>query len=81
MLLYAFCRKQTWGVLISFEIRRSRQNTLGNFIDSKSGTFTQQTGILEGIAKYRAPPYSPISDALFFLFYVNANARQKTVGT
>jgi hypothetical protein len=39
---------------------------------------SQQTGILEGIANIK--PLLPISDALFFL-YVNANARQKTVGT
>jgi hypothetical protein len=59
------------------EIKRSRQKYTWNFIDSKLGTFTQQTGILEGIANIK--PLLPISDALFF--YVNANARQKTVGT
>lgn len=72
-------KKQTWGLNFFREIKRSRQKYTWNFIDSKLGTFTQQTGILEGIANIKPPtrlflmPYSS--------FYVNANARQKTVGT
>jgi hypothetical protein len=72
-------KKQTWGLNFLREIKRSRQKYTWNFIDSKLGTFTQQTGILEGIANIKPPtrlflmPYSS--------FYVNANARQKTVGT
>jgi hypothetical protein len=72
-------KKQTWGLNFFREIKRSRQKYTWNFIDSKLGTFTQQTGVLEGIANIKPPtrlflmPYSS--------FYVNANARQKTVGT
>jgi hypothetical protein len=64
MLLCAFLqKKQTWSYFFR-EIRRSRQKYTWNFIDSKLGTFTQQTE-LEGIANIK--PLLPISDALFFL--------------
>jgi hypothetical protein len=72
-------KKQTWGLNFFREIRRTRQKYTWNFIDSTIGSFTQQTGILEGIENIKPPtrlfllPYSS--------FYVNANARQKTVGT
>ncbi|MFV8268524.1 DUF5916 domain-containing protein [Flavobacterium sp. GT2N3] len=71
--------KQTWGLNFFREIRRDRHKYTWNFIDSKLGTFTQQTGVLEGIENIKPPtrlfllPYSS--------FYVNANARQKTYGT
>ncbi|TDD78685.1 DUF5916 domain-containing protein [Flavobacterium caseinilyticum] len=71
--------KQTWGLNFFREIRRDRYKYTWNFIDSKLGTFTQQTGILEGIENIKPPtrlfllPYSS--------FYVNADARQKTYGT
>ncbi|MFV8371110.1 DUF5916 domain-containing protein [Flavobacterium sp. LB2P74] len=71
--------KQTWGLNFFREIRRDRHKYTWNFIDSKLGTFTQQTGILEGIENIKPPtrlfllPYSS--------FYVNANAQQKTYGT
>ena len=71
--------KQTWGINFFREIRRDRFKYTWNFIDSKLGTFTQQTGILEGIENIKPPtrlfllPYSS--------FYVNADARQKTYGT
>jgi hypothetical protein len=72
-------KKQTWGLNFFREIKRDRQKYTWNFIDSKLGTFTQQTGILEGIENIKPPtrlflmPYSS--------FYVNANGHQKTVGT
>ncbi|CAM3976420.1 DUF5916 domain-containing protein [Flavobacterium weaverense] len=71
--------KQTWGLNFFREIRRDRQKYTWNFIDSKLGTFTQQSGVLEGIENIKPPtrlfllPYSS--------FYVNANSRQKTTGT
>ena len=71
--------KQTWGLNFFREIRRDRQKFTWNFIDSKLGTFTQQTGVLEGIENIKPPtrlfllPYSS--------FYVNADSRQKTYGT
>ena len=71
--------KQTWGLNFFREIRRDRFKYTWNFIDSKLGTFTQQTGILQGIENIKPPtrlfllPYSS--------FYVNANAQQKTYGT
>ncbi|MDI6045044.1 DUF5916 domain-containing protein [Flavobacterium yafengii] len=71
--------KQTWGLNFFREIRRDRHKYTWNFIDSKLGTFTQQTGILEGIENIKPPtrlfllPYSS--------FYVNANSQQKTYGT
>ena len=71
--------KQTWGLNFFREIRRDRFKYTWNFIDKKLGTFTQQTGVLEGIENIKPPtrlfllPYSS--------FYVNANAHQKTYGT
>ena len=71
--------KQTWGINFFREIRRDRFKYTWNFIDSKLGTFTQQTGILQGIENIKPPtrlfllPYSS--------FYVNANAQQRTYGT
>ena len=72
-------KKQTWGLNFFREIKRDRQKYTWNLIDSKLGTFTQQTGILEGIENIKPPtrlfllPYSS--------FYVNASDRQKTKGT
>ena len=71
--------RQTWGINFFREIRRDRQKYTWNFIDSKLGTFTQQSGILEGIVNIKTPtrlfllPYSS--------FYATANASQKTHGT
>lgn len=71
--------KQTWGLNFFREIKRDRHKYSWNFIDSKLGTFTQQTGILEGIENIKPPtrlfllPYSS--------FYVNAGKGQKTYGT
>jgi hypothetical protein len=71
--------KQTWGINFFREIKRDRQKYSWNFIDSKLGTFTQQSGVLEGIENIKPPirlfllPYSS--------FYVNANSKQKTYGT
>lgn len=72
-------KKQTWGLNFFREIKRDRQKYTWNLIDSKLGTFTQQTGILEGIENIKPPtrlfllPYSS--------FYVNASDPQKTKGT
>jgi len=72
-------KKQTWGVNFFREIRRDRQKYSWNFIDSKLGTFTQQTGVLEGIENIKTPT------RLFLLpfasFYLNSDANQKTYGT
>lgn len=71
--------KQTWGVNFFREIRRDRQKYSWNFIDSKLGTFTQQTGILEGIENIKPPT------RLFLLpyaaYYADANPEHKTKGT
>ncbi|MFV5688607.1 DUF5916 domain-containing protein [Flavobacterium sp. ZT3R25] len=72
-------KKQTWGLNFFREIKRDKHKYSWNFIDSKIGTFTQQTGVLEGIENIKTPtrlfllPYSS--------FYVNANSQQKTYGT
>jgi hypothetical protein len=52
---YAFSAesKQTWGLNFR-EIRRDRFKYTLNFIDSKLGTFTQQT-ILQGIENIKPP--------------------------
>jgi Domain of unknown function (DUF5916)/Carbohydrate family 9 binding domain-like len=72
-------KKQTWGLNFFREIRRDRQKYSWNFIDSKIGSFVQQTGILEGIENIKTPT------RLFFLpytsYYLNANAENKTKGT
>ncbi|MDG2431383.1 DUF5916 domain-containing protein [Flavobacterium sp.] len=72
-------KKQTWGLNFFREVRRDRFKYSWNFIDSKLGTFTQQTGQLVGIENITTPtrlfllPYSS--------YYVNANSQQKTNGT
>ena len=72
-------KKQTWGLNFFREIRRDRQKYSWNFIDSKIGSFVQQTGILEGIENIKTPT------RLFFLpytsYYVNADAQTKTKGS
>ncbi|MBC5838901.1 DUF5916 domain-containing protein [Flavobacterium muglaense] len=71
-------KKQTWGLNFFREIRRDRQKFTWNLIDSKLGTFTQQSGILEGIENIKPPtrlflmPYAS--------FYLNANDDKKTTG-
>jgi hypothetical protein len=78
-ILYAALRfsaekKQKWG-LNFLEIRRDRFKYTWNFIDSKLGTFTQQTGVLEGIENISTPTaYS------FFSFTLTETDR-KTKGT
>ena len=72
-------KKQTWGLNFFRDIKRDRHKYSWNFIDSKMQTFTQQTGVLEGIENIKPPtrlfllPYSS--------FYLNANKYQKTAGT
>jgi hypothetical protein len=72
-------KKQTWGINFFRKIQRDNQKYTWNFVDSKLGTFTQQTGILEGIENIKTPtrlfllPYSS--------FYLTANTQQKTYGT
>ena len=72
-------KKQTWGLNFFREIKRDKHKYSWNFIDAKLGTFTQQTGVLEGIENIKTPtrlfllPYSS--------FYVNTNKEQKTYGT
>ena len=72
-------KKQTWGLNFFREVRRDRYKYSWNFIDSKLGTFTQQSGRLEGIENISTPtrlfllPYSS--------FYLNGNGQQKTQGT
>lgn len=72
-------KKQKWGLNFFREIKRDRQKYSWNFIDSKLGTFTQQTGELDGIENITTPT------RLFFLpyssFYVNGNSQKKTQGT
>jgi hypothetical protein len=48
-------KKQTWGLNFSGNKTIPTKYTW-NFIDSKLGTFTQQTGILEGIANIKPLP-------------------------
>lgn len=71
--------KQTWGINFFREIKRSRFKYTWNFVDKKIGTFTQQTGALEGIENIKPPT------RLFFMpyasYYLNAGEGQKTYGT
>nr|WP_294786538.1 DUF5916 domain-containing protein [uncultured Flavobacterium sp.] len=71
--------KQTWGINFFREIKRDRFKYTWNFVDKKIGTFTQQTGTLEGIENIKPPT------RLFFLpyasYYLNAADGQKTYGT
>jgi hypothetical protein len=56
MLLCAFLQKKNWG--LNFFREMDPDKNTWNFIDSKLGTFTQQTGILEGIANINPSPIS-----------------------
>ncbi|KAF2511844.1 DUF5916 domain-containing protein [Flavobacterium foetidum] len=71
--------KQTWGINFFREVKRTRYKYTWNFVDNKLGTFTQQTGALEGIENIKPPT------RLFFMpyasYYLNAGAGQKTYGT
>ena len=57
-------KKQTWGLNFFREIKRDRQVYTWNRLDTKIGTFTQQSGNLEGIENIKTPtrlfllPYS-----------------------
>ena len=72
-------KKQNWGLNFFRDIKRDRQTYTWNRIDTKIGTFTQQSGNLEGIENIKTPtrlfllPYSS--------FYLNANSKQKSYGT
>jgi hypothetical protein len=78
ILCCAFLEKKTNLGLNFFQIKRSRQNTLGTLL-IQNLALSHNKPELEGIANIKPPtrlflmPYSS--------FYVNANARQKTVGT
>ena len=71
--------KQTWGINFFREVRKLRHSFTWNKVDNKAGTFTQQSGILEGIEKVNTPtrlfliPYSS--------FYLNSPANEKAYGT
>jgi hypothetical protein len=71
--------KQTWGINFFREVKRDRFKYTWNFVDSKLGTFTQQTGILTGIENIKPPtrlflmPYAS--------YYLNAADGLKTYGT
>ena len=71
--------KQTWGINFFREIKRERFKYTWNFVDNKIGTFTQQTGLLEGIENIKPPT------RLFFMpyasYYLNAAEGQKTFAT
>ncbi|MFB9078860.1 DUF5916 domain-containing protein [Flavobacterium procerum] len=71
--------KQTWGINFFREVKRTRYKYTWNFVDNKLGTFTQQTGALEGIENIKPPT------RLFFMpyasYYLNAGDGQKTYGT
>ncbi|TDW46453.1 carbohydrate binding protein with CBM9 domain [Flavobacterium sp. 270] len=78
-LRFSADNKQTWGINFFREIKRQRYKYTWNFVDRKLGTFTQQTGALEGIENIKPPtrlflmPYAS--------YYLNAGEGQKTYGT
>jgi hypothetical protein len=71
--------KQTWGINFFREVRKLRHSFTWNKVDNKAGTFTQQSGVLEGIEKVNTPtrlfliPYSS--------FYLNSPSKEKAYGT
>jgi len=71
--------KQTWGIQFFREVRRLRQKFTWNLVDNQKGSFTQQSGLLEGIEKIDTPT------RLFFMpyssFYLNSPAGEKAKGT
>lgn len=71
--------KQTWGINFYREVRKLRHTFTWNKVDNKAGTFTQQSGILQGIEKIDTPtrlfliPYSS--------YYLNSLGKEKAFGT
>lgn len=72
-------KTQTWGFNFFRMIKRANQKYVWNPVDNKIGAFTQQSGVLTGIADIKTPtrlfllPYSS--------FYLNASKDLKTKGT
>ena len=71
--------KQTWGINFFREVRKLRHSFTWNKVDNKAGTFTQQSGVLEGIEKVNTPtrlfliPYSS--------YYMNSFGKEKAFGS
>jgi hypothetical protein len=71
--------KQTWGINFFREVRKLRHSFTWNKVDNKAGTFTQQSGVLEGIEKVNTPtrlfliPYAS--------YYLNSFGKEKAFGT
>ena len=71
--------KQTWGINFFREGRKLRHSFTWNKVDNKAGTFTQQSGVLEGIEKVNTPtrlfliPYSS--------YYMNSFGKEKAFGS
>ena len=71
--------KQTWGINFFREVRKLRHSFTWNKVDNKAGTFTQQSGVLEGIEKVNTPtrlfliPYSS--------YYLNSFGKEKAFGS
>lgn len=71
--------KQTWGINFFREVRKLRHSFTWNKVDNKVGTFTQQSGVLEGIEKVNTPtrlfliPYSS--------YYLNSFGKEKAFGS
>jgi len=77
-LRFSTAKKQTWGLNLYREIKRTNGKYTWNLLDNKINSESNQAGILEGIENINTPtrlfliPYSS--------FYLNASDTQKTSG-
>lgn len=71
--------KQTWGIQFFREVRRLRQKFTWNPVDNKIGTFTQQTGLLEGLENIETPTRLFLMP--YLSYYMNSPADVKATGT
>ncbi|WP_136669000.1 DUF5916 domain-containing protein [Flavobacterium sp. H122] len=71
--------KQTWGIQFFREVRRLRQKFTWNPVDNKIGTFTQQTGLLDGLENIETPTRLFLMP--YLSYYMNSPADIKAKGT
>ncbi|MFT7165162.1 MAG: hypothetical protein ACI9CZ_001751, partial [Flavobacterium sp.] len=74
-LRFSNIQKQTWGLNFMREIKRDVQKYTWNLVDTKIGSITAQSGILEGIENINTPT------RLFFIPYTSFYYQKNKLGS
>jgi hypothetical protein len=74
-LRFSNVQKQTWGLNFMREIKRDVQKYTWNLVDTKIGSVTAQSGILEGIENIHTPT------RLFFIPYTSFYYEKNALGS